>query len=115
VVALALPCLIPTVPHYWPMMMMGGVIYGVCAPFSLEIGEIAKLGLAPLPADGCRGKARPFMLRVMLVLAVWITVWALWPSCILATARNMSIVYFLLGSVVGCGVFLWIVHAFDRD
>lgn len=111
--AIVLPLLLPDV---WPLQMLGGVVYGMLAPFILgldaivDVYPVKQIQQAALMIKGWRHIA----MRHAVAVAIWVVILVAWPAFALIGMRSKSILFFLGGALPGAVVFVAMVRLFAR-
>lgn len=96
-------CVLPIVmPGTWFWQLLGGILYGLLVPFFLGLPDYSQgLFMDILEKSSAPVSNRRFVLRAAFIIAMWLTVWILWPAFVVYLVRLSLAAWFVLGSVVG--------------
>jgi uncharacterized membrane protein len=95
-------------PEIWYWQLVGGILYGMSIPFFLGLFEHKDLFLSILDRSAPMTKHKGFVFQCSVIIAVWLTIWILWP-CLLVYMLNARLaIWFIVGSFIGSLFDLWI-------
>lgn len=88
-------------PSIWYYQLLGGVLYGFTVPFFLGLPEYSQAFMDILEQASAPVSNRKLVLQGACIIAMWLTVWLLWPAFVVYLLRMNLALWFVLGSVVG--------------